>query len=199
LYRGVLSNANLYVLLLRIDREIAEKVRLAGCPWCGGRLDTADFPPRKPRGAGAPLPKGYDKRLSFCCDKDGCRSRATPPSVRFLGRKLYLGAVVVVVAAMRHGVTAERAAKLSAWLGVSQRTIERWRRWWRELFPATPFWQAARGRLRSPVASAELPLSLLVQFVADDPLAQVVSLLRFISPLTAGSAGSVSMRNFSDG
>jgi hypothetical protein len=100
---------------------------------------------------------------------------------------------MVVVAAMRHGVTAERAAKLWQWLGVSQRTIERWRRWWREMFPATRFWQAARGLLRSPVAITELPLSLLAQFVAEDPLSRVVSLLRFISPLTTGSAGSAAL------
>ncbi|NLS97786.1 MAG: hypothetical protein GXX96_37065 [Planctomycetaceae bacterium] len=36
-------------------------------------------------------------------DRDGCRKRTTPLSVRFLGRKVYLGAVVVLVAAMRQG------------------------------------------------------------------------------------------------
>jgi len=34
----------------------------------------------------------------FCCAVDGCRSRATPPSLRFLGRKVYLAAIVVLVA-----------------------------------------------------------------------------------------------------
>jgi hypothetical protein len=40
-------------------------------------------------------------RFSFCCDRDGCRNRATPPSVRFLGRKVYLGAVVMLISASR--------------------------------------------------------------------------------------------------
>jgi len=180
------------VLLLRIDRETAAKVQRTGCPWCGGPLHVADFPPRKPRGAGAALPDGYDKRLSFCCGRDGCRKRVTPPSVRYLGRKVYLGAIVVVVTAMRHGVTAARAAKLQGWLGVDRRTIERWRRWWTELFPATRFWQAARGLLRSAVAVATLPASLLAQWAVDDPVEQVVRLLRFICPVTTGSSGAAS-------
>jgi len=44
--------------------------------------------------------------LSFCCALDGCRSRATPPSLRFLGRKVYLAAIVVLIAILRHGATA---------------------------------------------------------------------------------------------
>jgi len=31
-------------------------------------------------------------RFSFCCARDGCRTRKTPPSFRFLGRKVYLAA-----------------------------------------------------------------------------------------------------------
>jgi hypothetical protein len=43
--------------------------------------------------------------------------------------------------------------------------------------------------LRSPVALAELPRSLLEQLAADDPVEQMVRLLRFVSPVTTGSAG----------
>lgn len=166
-------------------------MRSAGCPWCGGPLHTADYPPRKPQAGATPLPDGYDKRLSFCCAREDCRKRTTPPSVRYLGRKVYLGVVVVLATAMQHGVTAMRASKLQALFGVDRRTLERWRRWWTELFPATPFWQAARGLLRSATSVAELPLSLLAQFAADDPFEQVVLLLRFVRPVTTGSAGTV--------
>jgi hypothetical protein len=41
--------------------------------------------------------------LSLCCSRDGCRRRMTPPSVRFLGRRVYLGAVLVLVSAMQQG------------------------------------------------------------------------------------------------
>jgi len=60
----------------------------------------------------------------------------TPPAVRFLGRHVYLAAVLVLASAMRHGVTALRAAKLTALLRVSRRTLGRWRRWWVQTFVA---------------------------------------------------------------
>jgi hypothetical protein len=40
----------------------------------------------------------HDRRLSFRCAVDGCRARTTPPSLRFLGPKVYLATVVVLVA-----------------------------------------------------------------------------------------------------
>ena len=76
-------------------------LRKQGCP-CGGRC-TAQLSSAAARWCPISSPKDYGYRLSFCCDRDGCRKRATPPSVRFLGRKVYLGAVVVLVAAMRQG------------------------------------------------------------------------------------------------
>src|SRR6266478_7977922 len=53
------------------------------------------------------------------------RKRRTPPSFRFLGRKVFLGAVAVLVSAMRQGATAER--QLCELVGVGRRTIARWR------------------------------------------------------------------------
>ena len=58
----------------------------------------------------------------------------------FYGRKVYVGAVVVLVAAMRQGATAAR--QLCELVGVSLRTIARWREWWRSAFAASPFWRA---------------------------------------------------------
>ena len=102
---------------------------------------------RASRGAG-PAGSGaeHDRRFSFCCAVDGCRSRATPPSLRFLGRKVYLAAIVVLVAVMRHGVTTSRMERLSQAVGVDRRTVERWRRWWRDSFTATPFWRMPAPR-----------------------------------------------------
>ena len=71
------------------------------------------------------LGREHDRRYSFCCAVDGCRSRATPPSLRFLGRKVYLAAIVVLVAIMRQGVTASRMERLSEAVGVDRRTVER--------------------------------------------------------------------------
>jgi hypothetical protein len=93
--------ASFWSFLFSIDKNLAQISRQKGCP-CGGHLHCAHYP-RKPRGGGDDLPEQYGYRLSFCCDRDGCRKRVTPPSVRFLGRKVYLGAVVILVAAMRQG------------------------------------------------------------------------------------------------
>jgi hypothetical protein len=44
--------------------------------------------------------------------------------VRFLGRRVYLGAVVVLVTAMQAGITPARAQHLHDLLGVSRRTLQ---------------------------------------------------------------------------
>jgi hypothetical protein len=108
----------------------------------------------------------------------------TPPSVRFLGRKVYLGAMVVLVSAMRHGATPPRAERLRELFGVSRRTLARWR----TAFSASPFWKAARGHLRRPADPGRLPLSLLEAFALDDERERLVAALRFLAPITSGSA-----------
>jgi len=184
----LLSDARLYALLLKYDEDLAKSTHSEGCP-CGWVLHSAKYP-RKPAGAPVRLPDGYDRRLSFCCARDGCRKRRTPPSLRFLGRKVYLGVVVVIVSAMRHGVTRERAAELVASVGVSRETLARWRLWWREAFPATPFWQRARGILAVPADAADLPASLLSRFEGADEATKLVRFLDFIKPVTTAASGN---------
>lgn len=186
MYQSLLEDASLFCLLLEIDRDLARTTQAAGCPACGGRLHRACFW-RKPRGGPVGLGREHRERFSFCCAVEGCRRRMTPASVRFLGRKVYLGAVVVLVAALRDGATRQRGERLRELLGVSRRTLGRWRRWWRQGVPATQFWQAQRGRWPRPVAEEALPASLLAAFdgVAE-PVQRVVSVLRFLDPLTTG-------------
>jgi hypothetical protein len=188
LYLTWLADARLYEMLARIDADLAETARTAGCRLCGAVLHSARFP-RKPRGGPAGLPGEYDRRHSFCCAVDGCRTRRTPPSVRFLGRKVYLGAVVVLATALRHGPTPTRVARLRALLGVDARTLGRWRRWWRESFAESAWWRAMQGHFASPVSTAALPDSLLRRFAGDswEPL---VGLLRFVAPTTTASNGA---------
>lgn len=184
---ALLGDARLYEQLLHFDEDLAARVRAGGCR-CGGRLHSAKFP-RKPRGCPVDL-KGYDYRLSFCCEREGCRSRMTPPSLRFLGRRVYLGAVVVLVSAMMRGLTSWRVAKLCRLLGVDRRTLERWRRWWQEVFPSTPLWRDARSRFMPPVTEAELPASLLEGF-EEERRTQLVGVLKLLLPLTTSSWSSM--------
>jgi hypothetical protein len=47
--------------------------------------------------------------------------------VRFLGRKVYGGFIVVLLAAMSHGLSADRVRRLRELTGADRRTLERWR------------------------------------------------------------------------
>jgi len=181
----LLGDARLWGLLLRIDGDLAAAARAGGCRICGGALHRSCYP-RKPRGGPEDL-AGYDRRESFCCAKEGCRKRLTPPSLRFLGRRVYLGAVVVLVSALRHGATRSRLTRLGELVGASRRTLDRWREWWREAFAASPFWKAAAGQFEKPVECELLPLSLLARFGGDE-LERLVALLRFLAPLSTASA-----------
>lgn len=183
---ALLHDARLYVALVKFDRDLRDERRVAGCA-CGGPLHVSNYS-RKPRGGPAKLPKDYDRRLSLCCAR--CRKRATPASVRYLGRRVYLAAVVVLASAMRHGLSARRVSELRAFIGVSRRTLERWRRWWLELFTVTALWKELRGRLATPVDPERLPASLLERF-AGEAAEQLLALLKQLSPLSVVSAPSV--------
>jgi hypothetical protein len=100
---------------------------------------------------------------------------------------VYWAAVVVLVSAMVSGVTAGRAARLREWVGVSTRTLRRWRAWWLGSFVASPFWREARGRLAPPVDESLLPASLLERFAAGEEGDRLALALRFLSPLTTRS------------
>ena len=177
-----LVDARVLLLLPRIDDDLALRVREAGCPQCGGRLDAADYP-RKARAGACELTDEYERRRSFCCAAEGCRRRATPPSVRFLGRKVYLGAVAILGAAMQHGPTKKRVAELAVVLGINRRTLVRWRRWWSSTFTASRFWNDLRGRFAPAVDETTIPASLVSRFApSDEPV--VVTLLRVLAPIS---------------
>lgn len=175
-----LSSPRFFLFLLAIDRDLAEKARSEGCS-CGGTLHAANYP-RKPRG-GPPCPDPeFSLRLSFCCDVDGCRCRCTPPSVRFLGRKVYLGVVVLLITAMRQGPTPKGYAELRDRFGADRRTIARWQAWWKKTFPATRFWKVAKARFARLPSPAKFPQTLILLFRAESG-ERMAALLRFLSPL----------------
>ncbi|HET6224469.1 MAG TPA: hypothetical protein VFE11_19995, partial [Dongiaceae bacterium] len=188
LYRELLADATFHDLLLACDRDLAEEARAGRCSLCGGVLHSATYP-RKPRGrpqsVSRRLGPDHDRRFSFCCAVDGCRSRATPPSLRFLGPKVYLATIVVLVSIMRHGASPKRVQRMNEAVGVDRRTVERWRRWWRDNFTATPFWQIARAAFMPPVEHECLPGSLLERF-SGDAADRLIAMLRFLGPITGG-------------
>ena len=173
-----LQDPKFFRLLLRIDAQFADEARAVGCS-CGGTLHRANYP-RKPRACPNEVRADFEWRLSFCCNL--CRRRTTSRSVCFLGRRVYLALAVVLMSA-RHAGQTSAAAQLSGLLEVPVRTLERWRHWWRDEFPQTPFWQATGARFMPPVATENGPASLLERF-AGDAEGALLRLLVFLSPLT---------------
>ncbi len=174
-----LFNARVWAFLQRIDEDWAAQCRAAGCPYCGGKLHSASYP-RKPRGIPRAL-LGDTRRLSFCCAEQGCRRRTMAPSVRFFGRRVYLGAIFVFVTAMSQGA---RPVSIRERFGVGERTLERWRRWWRETFVETPLWQSLRGRFVPPLDASILPASLLARLRGGTHRARLLRALVLLSPLS---------------
>jgi hypothetical protein len=102
--------------------------------------------------------------------------------VRFLGRRVYLGAVVVLATALQQGTSRWRASQLRKLLGVSTRTLARWRTWWAETFVESAFWNAAKAGFATPV-DEPAPHGLLERFEGDEA-ERLAALLRFLAPLS---------------
>lgn len=180
-----------FASLEAFDRQIAEAVAAAGCQHCGGPLHQGNYQ-RKPRGGNiAEAGEAFRLRHSLCCGREGCRKRALPPSLRFLGRRVYLEAVVLVSSALAQAIETLRLA--SEVTGVPARTLRRWHGWWTEVFPGSSVWTQLRARfVPPPPAAAELPQSLLqrAQAVLDaDAAVNDVLLLaaRWLSSATTQS------------
>ena len=183
----ILQSAEFFAFLLLIDIDLAAAAKAQGCHDCQGTLHQAHYP-RKPRGAQCALGAEFRRRFSFCCA--ACRHRTTPVSVRFLGRRVYLGIVVALASALVAGLSGPRIGKLVAGLGVPLLTLRRWRQWWLDDFVRTPLWRAQRALFMPPVDECRLPACLLPCFSAADEAGQWVLLLRFLAPLSSATAGT---------
>lgn len=168
--------------LLWWDDELARVVAASGCPHCRGPLHQANYH-RKPRGGrivGAL--EGLTLRRSLCCGH--CRARSLPPSVLFLGRRVYLGAVVLIA-----GVgwsTAASVRELAESTGVPARTLGRWMSWWCETLPVSPTWAELRARfVPPPPDEAALPSSLVARLTGEQAeTAVVLQTALLIAPVT---------------
>jgi hypothetical protein len=186
-----------FAQLEKMDLAIARAVGAAGCQHCHGPLHQGNYQ-RKPRGgliSGAG--EAFTLRYSLCCGRRGCRKRALPPSVRFLGRRVYLEAVVALAVAFAQVVASLAHAVVVS--GVPRRTLQRWGSWWREIFPRLSTWAALRARfVPPPPDEADLPRSLYQRLGSDlghvdrsrghpaQPEVMVL-LARCLAPVTTGS------------
>ena len=180
-----------FASLEEFDREIAAAVAAEGCRHCGGPLYQGNYE-RKPRGAHiAVAGEAFTLRHSLCCGRAGCRRRALPPSLRFLGRRVYLEAVVLLATLQAMALKTLRQAREVT--GVPARTLRRWQGWWTDVFPSSAVWTQLRARfVPPPPAESELPRSLLERaeaLLGVEAAATNVLLLaaRWLSPVTTQS------------
>ena len=173
--------------LTAIDAAIVERAGAERCGDCGGPLHRGDYP-RKPRGGQlAALPDGFDRRFSLCCGRDGCRHRATPPSVRFLGRRVYVGAIVILASVLTLAAASIRAAERAT--GIPARTSRRWLRWWRGPFTTSAPFVELSGRLLPSPSRNTLPTSVLER-LPGDATTRIRALLAWLAPITTESSPS---------
>jgi len=189
-FHGAHLEVEFFALLVGIDEEIVGRVADAGCPDpdCKGPLHRGDYA-RKPRGAlVATAGEAFVMRFSLCCG--WCRCRTLPPSVRFLGRRVYFGAVVLL------GCLWALCGSIEA-AGVPVRTVRRWLGWWSSSFPPTPTWVELRARFAPPPPRESLlPLSL-IERLADglgpsDSEKILLKAAQFLAPVTTQSCPDAS-------
>jgi hypothetical protein len=156
------------------------------------------FYERKPRGGPTTLPEAYSVRLSLCCGRMGCRRRSLPPSCLFMGRRVYWGPVVLVVVTLRQQRSVGASAnKLRRLFGISHKTLVRWMRYFREVFPRTVQWQRLRGLVSAEVFNAELPSALLMYVIGTqkDEQQALIACLCFLAAGGVSLWGSPRMRD----
>lgn len=173
----LLQDPAFFRFLQGIDEELAAETRRGRCRRCNGALHSAPYP-RKPRGCPAAVVDDYSRRFSFTCAR--CEKRATPASVRFLGRRVYLAVVLMLVSPRGGG----QCRALRDLFSIPARTLGRWRTWWTQDFLRTPFWQSMRERFPVPVEAARLPESLRERFAGATPADRMMQLLRCVAPLS---------------
>jgi len=170
--------------LQAIDLAIVGLAAAEGCRFCGGALHRGDHT-RKPRGGVVAIAgEAFARRFSLCCGREGCRKRAMPPSVRFLGRRVYLGAVVIIASVV--GLVATTARAIRCATGAPARTTRRWIRWWRGPFVATAAFLDICARLVPTPPRNELPTSILDR-LDGDAASRVARLLALVAPVTTTS------------
>ena len=185
MFGGIELGIEFFEGLVAIDEAILEKAAAERCPFCGGPLHRGDYP-RKPRGGLlGRAAEAFDRRFSLCCGREGCRHRATPPSVRFLGRRVYVGAIVILASVVALAAQSARAAERAT--GIAARTSRRWLRWWRGPFTTSAPFVELTGRLVPSPSRSALPTSILER-LPGDATTRVRRLLGWLAPLTTASA-----------
>lgn len=175
----ILKHVRVHTFLLKVDQDLAQRRRKAGCGKCGAKLHCGNFP-RKPKGCPSHVRELYTSRFSFDCSR--CDTRATPASARFMDRRHYVALVLALVCPRGPAYRSWLCEKLK----VAADTVTRWRVWWQETLTATPLWRLKRAHFASPVDETALPGSALARFSGADEAERIVRFLNFLLPTPLG-------------
>jgi hypothetical protein len=93
--------------------------------------------------------------------------------VIYFGRRVYLGLIFLFATARSHQVRGLQQA-LCEEFGFCERTLKRWRRWWRRVFVQMPAWRMLRGQFVPVVVEAVLPASLIERLRGGTDRARLV-------------------------
>lgn len=179
----LIQSPNLFYLLHRIDIDLAEQQKLAGCPFCGGPLHHSNYQ-RKPRGGPGVLPGDICLRLSLCCGEEKCRRRTLPSSTIFMDRRVYFRSVILIVLTLRQNYPHKHSkAQLMRMFGVSRKTLNRWQGFFRDIFPFSAQWQRLRGMISSTVKNNDLPGGMVTYFLQHTKSAEeaIINCLSFVA------------------
>lgn len=191
MWHDVVLDREFFAALLAIDAEVAVRIQKAGCRRCEGPLWVGHYE-RKPRGgriAEAGATELFSQRFSWCCGREGCRKRSTPPSVRFLGRKVYLEGAILIACTLVPLIEQTAAAMREA-TGIAARSIRRWLAWWQSVFVASSLFTQLRARVPN-IAAAALPGAMIGSFDGTTPITRLEQTMRFLAPLTTTSAAAI--------
>ncbi len=85
--------------------------------------------------------------------------------MRFLGRRVYVAAVVIVASVV--ALAAATASAVRRVTGIAPRTARRWLQWWRGPFPETHVFVALSARLVPSIPRDRLPTSVLARLTGS--------------------------------
>lgn len=122
--------------------------------------------------------EGLEVRYSLCCRKQGCRHRVTPPSLRFMGRKVHAAWRVVMIEEFRD--------LLGHQPELARQTLARWRNYWRDTLQEGSLfmrWARGSGGLAASVGDSPSLSTILRSFGFPSPGSWIPS-LRFFTRFT---------------
>jgi hypothetical protein len=182
---------SLFLSIFSFDKEIAEDFFNFGCcRHCKSKALSWSNYNRKPRGLPKELSQDtldkYRYRFSFICRP--CRLRTTPPSVRFMGRKVYTALSILWISlACEQGISPPlHDLRILMESCLSQQTIERWMRWWQHNVWNCSFWKTFRGQLLGEIKKNQIILGVWNHFKQQimETASLVNAILKFFSPIT---------------